>query len=525
MKKKLQRALCAALLLVCITANTFSTYAATEETVIASISENTLKARSVLNSTSAMPVHYYPYETFWGGSGIMYIEDDDSNPDSLGKRRLVYCLEWGKHTPSGNLTANGWQNQKVLYAMYFGSMYWGETCWYAPYSTGDWQLDYTATQAAIWVLTGQFTLDYACNYIIDCCNGPATREQRQLVEAACTKLVNGANNTVTFGNWTTNGWMDLSISSAVNFDVTGYEDIWTDHSDGYYCSGGTFHTIFNTYTGRDMRHQITDLNITVPDGVEIRKSDETTVSDFSLCIEESQYLEWQETGKDIPVTVTVTLPRLWGAGIYLPSDTSYQSVTLITPISKSDTVTFTKTITLHIPQVTPVPEPEPEPTPEPTPEPEHDLTIHKVIHESDIWWAHGEPTFLFEVTGTGTDGQTHTYHRAVTYTKEYVESHTDADGTIKLSTTIEDIPDGTYQLTEQQVSRFALTDVTAQTDNISVTKKQTGSSYEGINPITALVTADLSDSDGEVTFYNRKITWDNYSHKDVEINVFPLDLS
>lgn len=106
-----------------------------------------------------------------------------------------------------------------------------------------------------------------------------------------------------------------------------------------------------------------------------------------------------------------------------------------------------------------------------------------------------------------------------------MESHTDADGTIKLSTTIEDIPDGTYQLTEQQVSRFALTDVTAQTDNISVTKNQTGSSYEGINPITALVTADLTDSDGEVTFYNRKITWDNYSHKDVEINVFPLDLS
>lgn len=522
MKKILQQALCAVLSIFCIAANTFNTYAAADEQVIASISENTLMARSILNDTSAMPVHYYPYETFWGDSGIMYIEDDDTNPDSLGKRRLVYCLEWGKHTPSGSLTSNGFQNQKILYAMYFGSMYWGETCWYAPYSTGDWQLDYTATQAAIWVLSGQFTLDYACNYIIDCCNGPATREQRQLVEAACTKLVNGANNTVTFDNWTSNGWMDLSISSAVTFDVTGYEDSWSSSADGYYRSGGTFRTSFNTYTGRDMRHQITSLDVTVPDGVEVIKSDETTVSDFNLHIEESQYLEWQRTGKDIPVTVTITLPRLWGAGIYLPSDETYQSVTLMTPVSKSDTVTFTKTITLHIPQVVPEHEPDPDPTPEPEPDPEHNLTIHKVIYESDIWWAHGEPTFLFEVTGTGTDGQTYTYHRALTYTKEYVGSHTDADGTIKISTTIEKIPSGTYQLTEQQVSRFALTDATAQTDNITIEKKQTGSSYEGIHPITASVTADLTTSDGEVTFYNRKITWDQYSHKDVEINVFPL---
>lgn len=501
----------ACILSLCMLLNTVVIHASTdtEDPIIGYLTQENPKTRAV-NNSSTIPIYYSSYETFWSQSGILYIKNDNQNPDSLGKWRLVYCLEWGKKTPSGNMTFTGWQNKRVCYALYYGCMYWGETCRYAPYSTGDWKLDYTATQAAIWVLSGQFSLDHAVNYIIDCCTGPATREQRQLVEASCTKIVNDANNDSYYTGWNSNGWLDLSVSGKTTFHVTGYKDTWTNSGDGYYRSGGVFSTTFKSYYGYDMRSQIKTMNITVPDGVNIRKANNSTFSDFDLYISEEQYQQWQKTGKDIPVTVTITIPREWCSAIYSPSDNNYQTVTFLTYRTASDTATFTKTITLHIPKV--------------ESEPPRTLTIHKVISHEDIWWAHGNPSFFFKITGTDTDGTSHTYSRAMTYTKEYVDSHTASDGTITLSTTIKNIPDGTYTIKEQKVSRFALTDVTAQTANIRIVKQATGSSYADIAPITANITADLTLADGELTFYNRKITWDQYSHKDTTINSFSLQV-
>ncbi len=151
------------------------------------------------------------------------------------------------------------------------------------------------------------------------------------------------------------------------------------------------------------------------------------------------------------------------------------------------------------------------------------LTINKTIHKDDIWWAHGEPAFIFSVTGNDINGKTHCYHKIVTFTKEYVETHIAADGTITLSTVIEDIPSGSYSIEEVQVSRFVLTNVTAQTDNILIKKEEKNSLYENIIPITADVSADLTESDGEVTFFNRKITWDRNNHSDTVINNFEID--
>ena len=93
-----------------------------------------------------------------------------------------------------------------------------------------------------------------------------------------------------------------------------------------------------------------------------------------------------------------------------------------------------------------------------------------------------------------------------------------------LTTTIDHIPSGTYSLEEQKVSRFALTDVTAQTSNIRIFKIKTDKVYAGISPIKAYITANLMNYDGEITFFNRKITWDEYSHRDVAVNQFTLKL-
>ena len=582
MSKKLQKLILTCILLAGIFSGIITTHASEasqEDPIVGYLTRENPKTRSVSNAYN-IPIQSTPYETFWTNNSIMYIKDDDANPDSLGKWRLVYCLDWGKKSPSGNMSFSGWENKKVSYALYYGCVYWGETCRYAPYSTGDWKLDYTATQAAIWVLSGQFSLDYACSYLIDSCSGPATAQQKALVISSCQKIVNDANNENYYKAWTSDGWFDLSLKDKTTFDVTGYQDTWTNTNDGYYRSGGTFSVTFESYYNYDMRSQITLMDIQVPDGVGIRKSNNSTFSDFNLYIAEAQFLQWQKTGKDIPVTVTITLPRQWGAGIYAPSDSNFQQVTFFTYQSQSDSVSFTKTITLHIPQTepdptpeptpeptqtpeptpdptpeptstpkptpeptptptptpkptpeptptpTPTPEPTPEPTPTPTPEPEtlRSLTIHKVIYQDDLWWAHGEPTFLFEVSGTDTSGKSHTYHRALTFTRDYAEANVNSDGTIMLTTTIDQIPSGTYSLEEQKVSRFALTDVTAQTSNIRIFKIKTDKVYAGISPIKAYITANLMNYDGEITFFNRKITWDEYSHRDVAVNQFTLKL-
>lgn len=153
------------------------------------------------------------------------------------------------------------------------------------------------------------------------------------------------------------------------------------------------------------------------------------------------------------------------------------------------------------------------------------LTINKTLYLQDIWWAHGEPTFLFTISGTDIEGNAHTWKRSLTFTKEYADAYTASNKTITMSITLKNIPNGSYYISEHPVSRFALTAVTAQTDNIQITQKHSKNSYNGIKPIIATVYADLSQNSGEVTFLNRKISWDKLTHKNVCINEFPLSLS
>lgn len=153
------------------------------------------------------------------------------------------------------------------------------------------------------------------------------------------------------------------------------------------------------------------------------------------------------------------------------------------------------------------------------------LTINKTIYREDVYWSHGEPTFFFKIHGFDMDGNSHTWHRCISFNARYVNENTATDGTITLSATLTDIPRGTYTIAELPVSRFALTNVTAQTDNIYISLTSKTKTYEGIIPVSAVVRADLTDSDGEVTFFNRKITWEKYNHNDVILNEFTLGMT
>lgn len=260
------------------------------------------------------------------GMGMKYIVGDDQNVDGGGKWRYVYCVEYQKDCPVGGLKMQfeGWSNRKVAYALYYGALYYGYTCRYAPYSTGDWQMDYFVTQVAVHILNGEFTLAAARNGMN---KSNATTAEKDLAYDRISKIVAAANDASNYGGFTADGWLDMD---SCTFSLNGYNNSWT-LQNGRYLSGGKIHGNFQSYYGYDFREQLTGYEISVPQGVQVEKSGNQTYADFQAAIPQAQYRKWQLTGMQVPVTVTASLPRYWGGGIYKSkSATNFQSVCFLT---------------------------------------------------------------------------------------------------------------------------------------------------------------------------------------------------
>ena len=336
-----------------------------------------------LNNSEELMIHSVRFDRYWRGNvitspstklnlcmSIKYVANDGANNvDTDGNARMAYCLEWQKGSPNADMTMkNKWTNMNVHYAMYYGCMYMDKTCRNPAYSaqTGDWRDDYVVTQVAIHILNNEFTLDEGIAAINEADPEAAlakepgltnlrgvqtpSAETKTKVANAVRKLVADARNSANYAGWDLNdGWMKLN-DSTTTYDVTGYQDTWTKSSDGNYYSGGDFHITFNSINGHDMRDQISTVDIAVPSGVNVKKADAKTYSDFDLYISESQYREWAKTGKDIPVTVKITIPAWWGCAVYEAKDTTIQDMCLQNYVRSSGTYTVSKTVTLHIPQ-------------------------------------------------------------------------------------------------------------------------------------------------------------------------------
>lgn len=145
------------------------------------------------------------------------------------------------------------------------------------------------------------------------------------------------------------------------------------------------------------------------------------------------------------------------------------------------------------------------------------LTVRKTIQADEIIWAHGNPVFLFRVSGKDINGKQHVYNRSIEFTEDYVRGHI-KNGYVTLETVIRNIPAGKYQVEEHgTVLRYILTDVTAQTSNITISKKAVDK-VNGFTKIQAETNADLTKIDGEVTFVNHKTHYDKLSHNTLVIN-------
>lgn len=135
-----------------------------------------------------------------------------------------------------------------------------------------------------------------------------------------------------------------------------------------------------------------------------------------------------------------------------------------------------------------------------------DCTVIKRIKADDYWKEHGDPTFIFKLTGTDTLGASHTYYQSITFTESYVKAHTDSDGYVEMKAIFGQVPAGEYTCSEESVSRFEFE---------SLTKPVNAT----INGKTAVY--HLTDNDTAcATFTNKKYEEGDFGHDSVVVNHF-----
>ena len=131
----------------------------------------------------------------------------------------------------------------------------------------------------------------------------------------------------------------------------------------------------------------------------------------------------------------------------------------------------------------------------------------KKIKADDIWFDHGTPTFTFKLSGKTVTGEEKTYYRNVTFSEEYVKEHTDSDGYVSLSATFNDIPVGTYTLSEETVARYTF-------DRIETESLVNGT----ISGETAVLTLTETKTKASATFVNKKYEWQDFSDTTTKTN-------
>jgi hypothetical protein len=149
------------------------------------------------------------------------------------------------------------------------------------------------------------------------------------------------------------------------------------------------------------------------------------------------------------------------------------------------------------------------------------VTVRKRIKASDIVWAHGSPSFLFDLMGTEEDGTEHSYAGSVTFT---ADMPVDVKDMLEGTYVFPNVPIGEYKVSERDAAPYtSAASVTGCSDwGTSVS----GSMEPGQDYQKASVTIDTTggaDRNPVVTFANDKQAWDDYRHTDLKVNRIPVE--
>ena len=144
------------------------------------------------------------------------------------------------------------------------------------------------------------------------------------------------------------------------------------------------------------------------------------------------------------------------------------------------------------------------------------VTIKKRIKASEVIWAHGNPSFLFDLKGTDSDGKAHSYTGSVSFLPG---TAADPEGYLEGSYVFENVPAVEYVVSERETSPYrnsasvdGCSDWRLVTSGMDAAGTGYGWCYVSIN------TMKESDRSPVVTFINHKKSWDDYRHTDMKVN-------
>ena len=121
------------------------------------------------------------------------------------------------------------------------------------------------------------------------------------------------------------------------------------------------------------------------------------------------------------------------------------------------------------------------------------IWLTKQIQTEDIVWAHGNPIFIFSITGKDAAGKPQAWHQAVEFTQEQVS----AEGKAILTADFE-VPAGIYEASEEKTMRYQLEEI---------------SQIQNGTKLGERVKFDLTyGGDGKAVFQNQKTTDAEESH-------------
>ena len=135
------------------------------------------------------------------------------------------------------------------------------------------------------------------------------------------------------------------------------------------------------------------------------------------------------------------------------------------------------------------------------------LTVGKKIRAKDVYFPHGNPTFIFKVNGVDFRGKNVTRFACIRFTKDDINNAT-ANGNeyVEKETRIDGIRSGNYTVSEIDVSRYQFEKI-ALTENGTINQKSVDFNLN-------------KHTNGKVIFQNVCTRYDKVSHNDLKINEF-----
>ncbi|MGN0399026.1 MAG: collagen binding domain-containing protein [Blautia sp.] len=254
-------------------------------------------------------------------SSIKYVNSTDKeNPDMKGKQRVIYCIQYGKNGPLGQVswTGGGKVSPGISYLMYWGCRYLGRESVLPAYRTGyGWKYDYMATQYAVHIVNQEYSFDTLCEHL--------SGSKKDTFCAVIKKMTEDAGNASNLAPFQ-EGWKTFTYTlsdSSVEWKAEtyqgeeGYTTKWITQnlSDGQ--------TVCSEY--------IQEKWGTADKGAVIVWKDEGDASDFRIWIPKKEYLKLQVTGETVTASVGGSHSLCLAGWTYRADDNpdQYQMVTLL----------------------------------------------------------------------------------------------------------------------------------------------------------------------------------------------------